>query len=169
MTSNGHRELGGGKSRPWVRYVVAIAVFVVGCLAMFLYSKPRIQLIPRTGYYLSVAIESFVRDTGEMPSCFEDLTGRGLVTIDGGEAVLNIDEYPRALLRYLNAIEVNWGANLALVDVRQGDLIDLRSGTKTFIIRRPWWCGGDYEDGHLRILEAYRSHSLHQASPGGQS
>ncbi|MCG3132462.1 MAG: hypothetical protein FLDDKLPJ_03312 [Phycisphaerae bacterium] len=151
----------------WARWVVGVSLLVVGGLLFFVYWKPRVQLVPRTGYYLSVAIEAFVRETGEMPTGITDLERHGLLAFENGETVLSMEEYPPALLRYLEAIDVNWGVNLASIDQRKC-LIDLRSGSRISLIKRPWWCGGEYADGDLRVIEAYRSHFLHQEAPANK-
>ena len=104
------------------------------------------QLLWRSMGLLSEALCSYIRIHGRMPDGMEELERSGILSRSSkGEWV---SSYRGDVLYFVEDIVVNWSFRLEDVALENGELIDLKTRTPTFIIKANWPLSSD--EGSMR-------------------
>ncbi len=148
-----------------VGLVVVVAVLGLSVLPVV----PKYQLLSRTRVILGVVLELYVQAHGRMPTGFSDLESAGLlraISWNGKtEWQVATSELPPTVLLRVEDLSVKWGIPIESLALRDGRIVDPKTGQLTRIIESKRWYVSSSDAISIRLYRLLAGKCTPSSSP----
>lgn len=150
-----------------VAIVLVAVVTVAGLITVVV--VPKYQMLSRTQVMLGAVLERYVQTHRRMPAGFHDLESAGLLRVVARKGKTEWQVAAQGLsptiLFYSDDLSVNWDVPVESLAVRNGRLVDVKTGRPTYIIESKRWYVKSSDAVSTRIYDQLRNSRTTTGTP----